>query len=230
MEDRVNEFIKKQIQEGRQAYIVCPLVEESEEIEAKSVLELFEKYQTQIFAEYRVAYIHGKLKQKDKDKIMEDFKNGEIDILISTTVIEVGVNVPNASVMVIQNAERFGLAALHQLRGRVGRGEYQSYCILKYQGRSENIRARMKVMQETNAGFVISEKDLELRGSGEFFGTKQHGIPEFKIANLFEDMGILKAVQGLAIRILEDDPDLIKKENLCLKETMAKKFNGDIEI
>jgi ATP-dependent DNA helicase RecG len=230
MEDRVNEFIKKQIQEGRQAYIVCPLVEESEEIEAKSVLELFEKYQTQIFAEYRVAYIHGKLKQKDKDKIMEDFKNGEIDILISTTVIEVGVNVPNASVMVIQNAERFGLAALHQLRGRVGRGEYQSYCILKYQGRSENIRARMKVMQETNDGFVISEKDLELRGSGEFFGTKQHGIPEFKIANLFEDMGILKAVQGLAIRILEDDPDLIKKENLCLKETMAKKFNGDIEI
>lgn len=230
MEDRVNEFIKKQIQEGRQAYIVCPLVEESEEIEAKSVLELFEKYQTQIFAEYRVAYIHGKLKQKDKDKIMEDFKNGEIDILISTTVIEVGVNVPNASVMVIQNAERFGLAALHQLRGRVGRGEYQSYCILKYQGRSENIRARMKVMQETNDGFVISEKDLELRGSGEFFGTKQHGIPEFKIANLFEDMGILKAVQGLAIRILEDDPDLIKKENLCLKETVAKKFNGDIEI
>ena len=132
--------------------------------------------------------------------------------------------------MVIQNAERFGLAALHQLRGRVGRGEYKSYCILKYQGKSENIRERMKVMQDTNDGFVISEKDLELRGSGEFFGTRQHGIPEFKIANLFEDMNILKTVQSLAIRILDKDPNLEKKENLALKETINKKFSGEIEI
>ena len=222
--------IKKQIGQGRQAYIVCPLVEESEEVEAKSVLELFEKYQTEVFADYRVAYIHGKLKQKEKEEIMEDFKNGNIDILISTTVIEVGVNVPNASVMVIQNAERFGLAALHQLRGRVGRGEYKSYCILKFKGRSENIRERMKVMQDTNDGFVISEKDLELRGAGEFFGTRQHGIPEFKVANLFEDMSILKKAQGLAIKILEDDPTLSKKENLCLKRAIDKKFSGKIEI
>lgn len=230
MEDRVNNFIKEQIKEGRQAYIVCPLVEENEEIDAKSVLELFENYKTKIFSEYRVEYIHGKLKQKEKDSIMEEFKKGEIDILISTTVIEVGVNVPNASVMVIQNAERFGLAALHQLRGRVGRGEYKSYCILKYQGRSENIRERMKVMQETNDGFIISEKDLELRGSGEFFGTKQHGIPEFKVANLFEDMEILKGVQSLAIKILSDDPSLNKKENIRLKENINKKFSGKIEI
>ena len=150
--------------------------------------------------------------------------------MISTTVIEVGVNVPNASVMVIQNAERFGLAALHQLRGRVGRGEYKSYCILKYQGKSDVVRERMKVMQETNDGFVISEKDLELRGSGEFFGTKQHGIPEFKVANLFEDMDILKKVQILSIKILDDDPNLEKKENSRLKETINKKFSGDIEI
>ena len=230
MEDRVNTFIKKQIDEGRQAYIVCPLVEESEEVNAKSVLELFEKYKAQVFSQYRVEYIHGKLKQKEKDKIMEEFKNGEIDILISTTVIEVGVNVPNASVMVIQNAERFGLAALHQLRGRVGRGEYKSYCILKYQGKSDNIRERMKVMQETNDGFVISEKDLELRGSGEFFGTKQHGIPEFKVANLFEDMNIFKNVQSLAVKILKKDQNLEKKENLLLKKTIDKKFNGEIEI
>lgn len=230
MEERVNNFIKKQIQEGRQAYIVCPLVEESEEVNAKSVLELFEKYKMQVFSEYRVEYIHGKLKQKEKDKIMEEFSSGKIDILISTTVIEVGVNVPNASVMVIQNAERFGLAALHQLRGRVGRGEYQSYCILKYQGNSESIRERMKVMQDTNDGFVISEKDLELRGSGEFFGTKQHGIPEFKVANLFEDMGILNHAQKLALKILEEDPNLEKKENICLKETINKKFSGKIEI
>lgn len=230
MEDRVNNFIKKQINEGRQAYIVCPLVEESEEVNAKSVLELFEKYKLQVFSEYRVEFVHGKLKQKEKDKIMEEFKKGEIDILISTTVIEVGVNVPNASVMVIQNAERFGLAALHQLRGRVGRGEYKSYCILKYQGSSDNIRQRMKVMQDTNDGFVISEKDLELRGSGEFFGTKQHGIPEFKVANLFEDMNILKMAQSLAISILEDDPNLEKKQNLLLKETINKKFSGKIEM
>ncbi len=230
MEDRVNNFIKKQVKEGRQAYIVCPLVEESDEVNAKSVLELFEKYKSEVFSEFRVEYIHGKLKQKEKDRIMEEFKDGKIDILISTTVIEVGVNVPNASVMVIQNAERFGLAALHQLRGRVGRGEYQSYCILKYQGNSDNVIQRMKVMQETNDGFVISEKDLELRGSGEFFGTKQHGLPEFKVANLFEDMNILKMVQALAIKILNDDPNLNKQENQILRRTIDKKFNGKIEI
>ncbi len=230
MEERVNTFIKQQIKEGRQAYIVCPLVEENEEIDAKSVLELFEKYKTEVFREYRVEYIHGKLKQKEKDEIMNNFKNGDIDILISTTVIEVGVNVPNASVMVIQNAERFGLAALHQLRGRVGRGEYKSYCILKYQGRSDNIRERMKVMQETNDGFVISEKDLELRGSGEFFGTKQHGIPEFKVANLFEDVDMLKGIQALAIKILEKDANLENEENILLKNALEKKFNGKIEI
>lgn len=230
MEDRINGFIKEQIKLGRQAYIVCPLVEENEDIDAKSVIELFEKYKNQVFSEYKVEYIHGKLKQKEKDQIMEDFKNGNIDILISTTVIEVGVNVPNASVMVIQNAERFGLAALHQLRGRVGRGEYKSYCILKYQGKSDNVRERMKVMQETNDGFLISEKDLELRGSGEFFGTKQHGLPEFKVANLFEDMDILKKVQSLAVKIINEDPNLEKEENILLKETISRKFDGKVEI
>ncbi len=174
MTDRVNAFIKKQIEEGRQAYIVCPLVEENEEMDLKSVEELYETYSKEIFPEYKVEYIHGKMRPKDKDLIMQRFKNKEIDILISTTVIEVGVDVPNSNVMVIENAERFGLAALHQLRGRVGRGEYQSYCILKYEGKSENIRKRMKVMCETNDGFVISEKDLELRGAGDFFGTMQH--------------------------------------------------------
>lgn len=132
--------------------------------------------------------------------------------------------------MVIQNAERFGLAALHQLRGRVGRGEYKSYCILKYQGKSDNIRERMKVMQDTNDGFVISEKDLELRGTGEFFGTKQHGIPEFKVANLFEDMNLLKKVQILAMKILDNDPNLEKQENKKLRKLIDEKFSGEIEI
>ena len=230
LKDRVNRFIKKQIEEGRQAYIVCPLVEENEEINAKSVVELTQEYKTEIFPEYRVEYLHGKMKAKEKDSIMEQFKKKEIDILISTTVIEVGVNVPNASIMVIENAERFGLAQLHQLRGRVGRGEYQSYCILTYQGNSEIIRKRMKVMQDTNDGFLISEKDLELRGSGEFFGTKQHGIPEFKIANLFEDMPMLKMVQSIALTIIEKDPKLEKKENEVLRKMVQEKFKDRIEI
>ena len=230
MTDRVNAFIKKQIDEGRQAYIVCPLVEENEEMDLKSVEELYETYKTEVFPEYKVEYIHGKLKQKEKDDIMERFKKGEIDILISTTVIEVGVDVPNSNIMVIENAERFGLAQLHQLRGRVGRGEYKSYCILKYEGKGETVRKRMKVMCDTNDGFVISEKDLELRGSGDFFGTMQHGLPEFKIANLFEDMKILKLAQEAAIKILSKDPKLEDKENVLLKRLIKDKFKTRIEI
>lgn len=230
MEQRVNAFIKKQIEEGRQVYVVCPLVEETEEINAKAVLELAEKYKKEIFSEYRVEYLHGKMRPKEKDAIMQEFKDGNIDILISTTVIEVGVNVPNASIMVVENAERFGLAQLHQLRGRVGRGEYQSYCILKYQGTSDVVSQRMKTMQDTNDGFVIAEKDLELRGSGEFFGTKQHGLPEFKIANLFEDMKVLKLVQSLAIKIEQEDPKLELSKNERLKKLVDKKFTNRIEI
>ena len=230
MTERVNNFIKEQVKQGRQAYIVCPLVEENEELDLKSVEELYEKCKTEIFPEYRVEYIHGKMKAKDKDSIMEKFKNKEIDILISTTVIEVGVDVPNANIMVIENAERFGLAQLHQLRGRVGRGEYKSYCILKYEGKGETVRKRMKVMCDTNDGFIISEKDLELRGSGDFFGTLQHGIPDFKIANLFEDMPILKLAQGVAIKIMENDPKLEKEENILLKNLVKEKFNKRIEI
>ena len=230
MTDRINNFIKQQVKEGRQAYIVCPLVEENEEMDLKSVEKLYQTYSTEVFSEYKVEYIHGKMKPKEKDEIMEKFKNKEIDILISTTVIEVGVDVPNANIMVIENAERFGLAQLHQLRGRVGRGEYQSYCILKCEGKSENTRKRMKVMVETNDGFIISEKDLELRGSGDFFGTMQHGLPEFKIANLFEDIEMLKMVQSVAMKILEADPKLEQEKNQPLKNLIRDKFAKRIEI
>ena len=230
MEARVNAFITKQIEEGRQAYIVCPLVEENEEMGLKSVIELAEKLQTETFSKYKVAYLHGKMKPKEKDKIMQRFKDGEIQILVATTVIEVGVNVPNASIMVVENAERFGLAQLHQLRGRVGRGEYQSYCILKFDGNSETTRQRMKVMCDTNDGFVISEKDLELRGSGDFFGTEQHGLPEFKIANLFEDIQILKKVQVIALKIMEEDPKLELEKNKRLNRLIKDKFKSRIEI
>lgn len=222
MEERVNNFIRKQIDEGRQCYIVCPLVEENEEINAKAVVELAEKYKNETFKEYRVEYIHGKMRPKEKDEIMLEFKDGKIDILISTTVIEVGVNVPNSSIMVIENAERFGLAQLHQLRGRVGRGEYKSYCILKYNSNSDVVRQRMKIMQDTNDGFIVAEKDLELRGSGEFFGTKQHGIPEFKIANLFEDIPILKQVQDLSRKIEEEDPRIKFRKKQKVKKYSTK--------
>ena len=229
-EERVNGFIEKQLDEGRQCYIVCPLVEENEEMDLKSVTELAEKLQKETFSKYRVEFLHGKMKPKEKDDIMLRFKKGEIDILISTTVIEVGVDVPNANIMVIENNERFGLAQLHQLRGRVGRGEYKSYCILKFEGKGKVVQERMKIMCQTNDGFVISEKDLELRGSGDFFGTAQHGIPEMKIANLFEDIDVLKTVQDLSKKIMDDDYSLEKNENERLKHLIENRIDGRIEI
>ncbi len=230
MTDRINAFIKKNVDEGRQAYIVCPFVEENEEMDIKAVETLSEKYKNQVFKEYNVEMLHGKMKAKEKEQIMQDFKNNKINILISTTVIEVGVDVPNANIMVIENAERFGLAQLHQLRGRVGRGEFQSYCILKYDGNSQIIKERMKTMTSTSDGFKIAEKDLELRGSGEFFGTKQHGMTEFKIANLFEDIPILKQVQELAVRLENTDPKLEKEENKKLKQMVEKTRKERIEL
>ena len=230
MTDRINAFVKKNIDEGRQIYIVCPFVEENEEMDIKAVETLSKKYKEEIFKDYKVEMLHGKMKAKDKERIMQEFKNNEINVLISTTVIEVGVDVPNANIMVIENAERFGLAQLHQLRGRVGRGEYQSYCILKYNGNSSIIRQRMQTMTDTDDGFKIAEKDLELRGSGEFFGTKQHGLPEFKVANLFEDIPVLKQVQELAIKIEQTDSKLEKEENKELKELVQRLMKERIEI
>jgi len=229
MENRVNEFIRKEIKDGRQAYIVCPLVEESDLSDLKSV-KLMNDYYKKVFPEYKLEYLHGKMKNKEKDEIMLKFKNGEIDILISTTVIEVGVDVPNATIMIVENAERFGLAQLHQLRGRVGRGQYKSYCILKYESKSELVAQRMKIMQDTNDGFVISEKDLQLRGPGDFFGTMQHGVPEFKVANLFTDMEILKQAQECSKQILSKDPMLTLEENSGIKQQIDHLFREKLEL
>lgn len=216
-EEVINKFIMQELNKGRQAFVVCPLVEEQEEDTGlRSVEEVYKSYK-ESFHNKNISYIHGKMKEDEKDQIMEDFLNKKIDILIATTVIEVGIDVPNSNIMVIENAERFGLSQLHQLRGRVGRGKYQSYCILKVKSGNNLTKERIKIMCETTDGFVISEKDLELRGSGDFFGTKQHGIPDFKIANLFEDVTVLKKVQNISKNILKEDPNLEKEKNIKLK-------------
>ncbi|HHY77384.1 MAG TPA: ATP-dependent DNA helicase RecG [Clostridiales bacterium] len=191
--ERLFNFVKKHLDEGRQAYIVCPLVEESEKLELISAKEYCEELKKSYFKDYNIGLIYGKMKNEEKEKIMDDFYNGRIHIIVSTTVIEVGINVPNATIMIIENAERFGLAQLHQLRGRVGRGNYQSYCILISDSDSKSVKDRLKFMTKTNDGFLIAKKDLELRGSGEILGTKQHGMPEFKLIDLSKDHDIIKA-------------------------------------
>jgi ATP-dependent DNA helicase RecG len=222
-------LIRDEVDKGRQVYIVCPLVEESELIEAKSAVELEEELRENYFKDLRVGLIHGKMKSSEKDEVMGEFKEGNIDVLVSTTVIEVGVNVPNATLMVIENAERFGLAQLHQLRGRVGRGSHKSYCILIYDSKSSVCKERMSIMEKTNDGFKIAEKDLQLRGTGEFFGTRQHGLPELKVANLFKHMKILKLAQKEARYILGVDPKLKLKENAGLRAEIIEKFKGVLE-
>lgn len=224
-----NSIVRREVDKGRQVYIVCPLVEESETLDITSATETAEEIKRDFFPDLRVGLLHGKMKPSEKDTIMTAFKNHELDILVSTTVIEVGVNVPNSTLMIIENAERFGLAQLHQLRGRVGRGKHQSYCVLIYGSNSEVCRKRMNIMEETNDGFKISEKDLEIRGPGEFFGTMQHGVPELKVANLFKHMKILKTVQQEARIIIGEDPTLDFKEYRGLKREIESKFKDKIE-
>lgn len=228
MEDRINTFVSKQVDMGRQAYIVCPLIEESEDSDLTAATELYEKCKNETFKNYRVGFLHGKMKNKEKDEVMIAFKNHELDILVSTTVIEVGVNVPNATVMVIENADRFGLAALHQLRGRVGRGEHQSFCVLKTYNKSEKSMSRLKIMESSNNGFVIAEKDLDLRGPGDFFGIRQHGLPEFKLADLLKDVKVLKLATDAAKITLESDPALEHNENLKIKQMLDYKFGEQL--
>ncbi|HHV38380.1 MAG TPA: ATP-dependent DNA helicase RecG [Tepidimicrobium sp.] len=228
MIDRVNSFVKKQLLLGRQAYIVCPLIEESDKLKARSAEELYVSLKDGVYREFKVGLLHGNMKAKEKESIMDSFKAGNLDVLISTTVIEVGVNVPNANIMIIYNAERFGLAQLHQLRGRIGRGQYQSYCVLINEGKTRISRERMRVLQKSNDGFYISEKDLELRGPGEFFGTRQHGIPDLKVANLFTDMDMLKIAQLKSKEILKEDYLLLSDEYLPLRQTIINMFKDRV--
>lgn len=219
--ERIYSFVEAQINIGRQVYIICPMVEESETLELESVISYTEKIKEKLNDEIKIEYIHGKMKPKDKNNIMERFGNKEIDILVSTTVIEVGVNVPNATLMIIENAERFGLAGLHQLRGRVGRGKHKSYCVLITDSKNKITKKRMEIMCKYTDGFVISEYDLKLRGPGDIFGFKQHGLPEFHIGDIFRDINILKEANLLAKDIL-DNNKLSQDEYKFLDERINK--------
>ncbi len=223
--NKVYDFAKQEIALGRQIYIVCPLIEESEKLDIQAANELFETLSESVFKGYKLALLHGKMKAQEKQEIMDEFSNGRIDVLISTTVIEVGVNVPNSSVMIIQDAQRFGLSQLHQLRGRVGRGEYQSYCVLLYEGKNKYIEQRMKIMQNSNDGFEISQKDLELRGPGEYFGTRQHGLDNFKLADISKHISILNLAKDFVDEVMSEDPELKNEENKAIKIELDKRFN-----
>ena len=216
------QFMKKQVSEGRQCYIICPMVEESEAIEAENVIDYAAMLQEILGNACRIAYLHGKMKQKQKDEIMEMFAKKEIDILVSTTVIEVGINVPNATVMMVENAERFGLAQLHQLRGRVGRGIYQSYCIFMSASKAKETKKRLEILNQSNDGFFIASEDLKLRGPGDLFGIRQSGLLNFRLGDVFQDAVILQKANEAVQNLLEHDKNLEAKEHVLLKELLQK--------
>ncbi len=245
--ERVFQFVKEEIRRGRQAYIVFPLIEESEKIDLKAAVKEFEHLQTHVFPEFKLGLLHGRMKSEVKEDLMRQFSAGAIQILVSTTVIEVGIDVPNATVMIIENAERFGLAQLHQLRGRVGRGADQSYCILLadynwfdthakerdiIEGRDEkaSARTRLETMVQTSDGFKIAEVDLQLRGPGEFFGTQQSGIPGLRIANLVEDRELVELAHTEAFDLMKRDPHLRQKPNECIRKHFEEEFRNILEL
>ncbi|WMI81733.1 ATP-dependent DNA helicase RecG [Anaerotignum sp. MB30-C6] len=223
--ERIYNFIEKHVQDGRQAYVICPMIEENEKLEVQSVLNYTEELQQKL-THCNVQCVHGKMKAKEKQEIMDAFAKGEIHVLVSTTVIEVGINVPNAVIMLIENAERFGLAQLHQLRGRVGRGSEKSYCVLVSDAKTKIAKQRLKALVDSEDGFVISEMDLKLRGPGEFFGTRQHGLPELKIANIYQDMPILIEAQKAADKLLKQDPFLNLELHQGIKNRFAQFLDG----
>jgi ATP-dependent DNA helicase RecG len=227
----IYKFLKEQVAAGRQIYVVYPLVEESEVLDLKAATDMARHLAKEIFPDLTVGLLHGRLGFEDKDAIMRRFKAGEIQILVSTTVIEVGIDVPNASVMLVEHAERFGLSQLHQLRGRVGRGEWKSYCILLTSGRlGEEAQRRIDAMTATNDGFRIAEADLELRGPGEFFGTRQSGLPEFRAAELLRDTGLLEEARREANGIVSRDPELAEPAHRALRAALLARWRGKLAL
>ena len=222
-------FIEKQIRQGRQAYIICPMVEESEGADGENVTDYTQRIREIFPSDITIGMLHGKMKPKEKNQIMEQFASGEIQVLVSTTVVEVGVNVPNATVMMVENAERFGLAQLHQLRGRVGRGEYQSYCIFMQGNEQEETSKRLEILNKSNDGFFIAGEDLKLRGPGDLFGIRQSGQLEFRIGDIYQDADVLKAASDAAGGILELDRELTLPQNEMLRESLNSYMKYDLE-
>ena len=220
-------FIEKQIHMGRQAYVICPMVEESEGLEAENVTDYARKLQEILPGEIKVEILHGKMKPKEKNRIMEAFASGEIQVLVSTTVVEVGVNVPNATVMMVENAERFGLAQLHQLRGRVGRGRHQSYCIFMSGSKTKETKKRLEILNKSNDGFFIANEDLKLRGPGDLFGIRQSGLMDFRIGDVFQDSELLKKAGEASGEILREDPLLEGEKYKLLGEKLAAYISGN---
>ncbi|HEX7787753.1 MAG TPA: helicase-related protein, partial [Methylomirabilota bacterium] len=211
-------------------YVVYPLVEESEVVDLRAATEMAERLQREVFPDLTIGLLHGRMPFAEKDRVMREFKAGAIHVLVSTTVIEVGIDVPNASVMLIEHAERFGLSQLHQLRGRVGRGPWRSYCILLSGAASEDARQRLDAMTATNDGFKIAEADLALRGPGDFFGTRQSGLPEFRVADLLRDAAALEAARRDAVALIRDDPQLRAPEHRALRGALLHRWRGKIDL
>lgn len=229
--DRVYEIIRKEVRKGNQAFIIYPLVEESEVLDLKDATTMSRHLQEEVFPDLRIGLIHGKMKGTDKETIMADFQKGTVDVLVATTVIEVGIDIPAASLMVIEHAERFGLSQLHQLRGRVGRGTARSYCVLVAHHRgTEDARKRLRVMEETTDGFRIAEEDLSIRGPGEFMGTRQSGLPDFRVADIMRDGRLLNDARTEAFRLIEADPLLKKGEHRALRTVLLRRWGGRLEL
>ena len=225
MRHRAYSYVRKFLEQGRQGYVVCPMIDESGS-DLQNVTSFAENLQKTEFVDYKVGILHGRMSGEEKEQTMEDFKNHKIDLLVSTTVVEVGVDVPNAAVIVIENADRFGLSQLHQLRGRVGRGNVESCCILITDNSSQEARNRIKTFSKIHDGFKISEEDLKMRGAGDFFGSRQHGLPKLKIADFSRDFDLMRKAQSRAKKILKSDPELKKYENKTLKELVTNLFEN----
>jgi ATP-dependent DNA helicase RecG len=229
--ERAYGFLRSQVERGRQAFVLYPLIEESDKVEARAAVDEYERLQSEVFPDLTLGLLHGRMKPKEKDSVMQRFRAGEIDVLISTSVIEVGIDVPNATVMLIEGADRFGLAQLHQFRGRVGRGEHRSYCLLLSDSASPDdpktrtTWERLKAIEETQDGFVLAEKDLELRGPGDFFGVRQSGLPTLRLASL-SNVQILEQARSEALQIFEEDPTLAEADHQPLAEQAARFWQG----
>jgi ATP-dependent DNA helicase RecG len=214
-------FIRKQVEEKRQAFIICPLIEESDLIQTRAAVKEYERLSAEVYPDLRLGLLHGRMALREKELVMEQFQRGELDVIVSTPVLEVGIDVPNATVMLVDGADRFGLAQLHQFRGRVGRGRHQSYCLLLADSPGMEARERLKLVERIHDGFELAEEDLRLRGPGDYMGTRQSGLPNLKVARI-SDYDILAMARQEATRLLESDPDLARKENALLAERLSR--------